>query len=216
MPGQKRSHGGVGPMTKRRRYTRYRYPRRPGQWGARRPFSTRGARTAYFNVRRTVEFGNIVASGAADTFFSWKFLLSDLPTPADFTALFDQYRFEKVVLKFYPGTIETNSADAPLLITVIDYDDATIPAAASTLLQYDNCKQSMYPNPHFVTLRPRMAMAAFGGGLFSSYANVAPQWVDAASNTVEHYGIKGCLKQSSSNIVYRVYADYYLTFKSAR
>jgi hypothetical protein len=32
-------------------------------------------------------------------------------------------------------------------------------------------------------------MAAYTGS-FTGYVNMGPQWIDAASNTVQHYGIK--------------------------
>jgi hypothetical protein len=40
------------------------------------------------------------------------------------------------------------------------------------------------------TFQPHSALAAYSGGVFTSFANVGGQWHDCASPSIAHYGYK--------------------------
>jgi hypothetical protein len=134
---------------------------------------------------------------------------------AEFTTLFDQYRINYVVLKFMCGTLETNSTDNATMTIACDYDDGNAPTNVSDLFQYDNCKIYSYGKDINVKLKPRIAMAAYGGA-FTSYANAGGMWLDVASPAVEYYGVKACLTRCNAQCTYRIYATYYIELKSTR
>ena len=159
------------------------------------------------------------SSAASDTFFSALFRLSDLPVSADFTGLFDQYRLEKVVVRFIPmqnisavGTGFCNSC----LLTAVDLDDANAPGTQTDLQQYETYRVTHCAQPQTIAIKPRIAVGAYSGA-FTSFMNTTG-WIDVASPAVQHYGIKMCLTQSNSinTCQYRVEADYYVRFKSIR
>ena len=148
-----------------------------------------------FNLRYINQINTLQSIGAS-------FRLSDLPQSASFTALFDQYRITKVRVDFIPmsnSSIVQGSAgtaivgNAGVIATVIDYDDNNNGLTFAQLQEYESFKitPAISRRTHSVTLVPRVAMAAFGVGAFTSYA-VGPkgQWVDVASPAIEHYGMK--------------------------
>jgi len=75
------------------------------------------------------------------------------------------------------------------MYVVIDYDDGTALTSANLASAYSNCVVLNPGESCERTFSPHMALAAYGGA-FTSYANVSPQWIDAASTGVQHYGVK--------------------------
>jgi len=100
---------------------------------------------------------------------------------------------------------------------VKDYDDANLLASNTDYLQYQNCK---IVNPvsrvRKVSLRPRIANATYGGGAFTSYSNMPAMWLDVASPSVEHYGVKIGTSATTVVINYQVVAKFVLEFKNPR
>ena len=163
-------------------------------------------------------------------------MLSDIPSYLEFTALFDAYRINKVVLKITPfctsSTTQSTAANlgqvSCLLHSVVDRDDATLPTASSTgineLREYPAMKTTnMYANGgRAIKIKyvPRIAMAAYSGA-FTSYArSKANQWLDCNSTTIQNYGIKGVFETIGNgtiqNMYFQIEAKYYLSFKEFR
>lgn len=134
-----------------------------------------------------------VSANLTGTNGTMSFTLSDTPTPTDFTSLFDQYRIQQVRVEFIPLSApfgaSTTATNLPYLITAIDYDDNSTTTAAA-LQQYSNA-QVVYNQEYTQrTLTPRFALSAYSG-VFGSFA-LAPvgEWIDAASPSVQYYGVK--------------------------
>lgn len=152
------------------------------------------------------------------------FKLSDFAS-SDVTALFDQYRFNAVEVKMIPRVTDRSpdtSIPPPYLFTAIDYDDAAAITAISDILQYANCQSHPWDKSFVRRFRPNVALAAYGGGVFSSYANKTLQWIDVASTGVEHYGFKVSTAAYSTSLntavrpVWDIVVKAYLEFKSVR
>lgn len=131
---------------------------------------------------------------------AWAFKLSDIPGYAELTSLFDKYRIRGVKATFMPrvnvfrlsdlGTGTTTATTSPPIFSVVDYDDASAPANAAVLHEYENCKCHYEFKPWSVFFRPQIAIAAYSGA-FTSYATANnDMWIDAASPGVEYYGLK--------------------------
>jgi hypothetical protein len=107
---------------------------------------------------------------------------------------YDQYKLLAVRVSIVPqnnavGLVTNSTTGLVPLYCVIDYDDATVLTTAAQAEGYNNCI-TLGPGESLIrTFRPHMAIAAYSGS-FTSYANAEPMWIDAASNTVQHYGIK--------------------------
>jgi len=175
------------------------------------PLEKKRAAVHTFQVK--VDKGNVTATalGTGGAFF---FTINDTPAPTDFLSLFDQYRIAQVQVEFLPSvapfTASTTATDLPVLITAIDYDDATTPTA-TVLQQFESAQIVSDQSYHCRTLNPRFAVSAYGG-VFGSFA-LAPQrsWIDSASNVVQYYGLKWAttpLTTPSAQILYRVMCTY--------
>lgn len=189
-----------------------------------------------------------ITQGAGVLLKQCYFTLNDLPQVASFTALFDQYRIDKVQVDFIPTAqiclvpqaevTAVAALDAPIVAggasggvygTVIDYDDSAALANLSAYMQYSNFKMGQVGSLkiHRRTFKPHVATAAYAGA-FTSYANMVNQWIDCASTTVQHYGLKfyADIQASSSTggggsaVAYpqtwRIMATYWVSFKNVR
>ena len=161
------------------------------------------------------------------------FRLQDVPSYADFTNLFDQYKICGIKLRF---VFNKNSSDAgvnaaplnqflPNIYTVIDYDDGTALSGgnANTYLEYSNCHVNRLDRPFKRYFRPHIAEGAYGGVAFTRYANKKSCWLDTDSTDVEHYGAKyfidGGMMGGSGTVIIgklQVFATFYIACKNVR
>jgi hypothetical protein len=106
----------------------------------------------------------------------------------------DQYKLLAVRFTVSPDQnavgLFTNATTTytPLYI-VIDYDDSATLGSVAAAEAYNNCVVLGAGESCSRLFQPRMAVAAYSG-TFASFANMADQWIDAASSSVQHYGIK--------------------------
>lgn len=163
-------------------------------------------------------------------YFAMKFTAADLPQFASFSALFDAYRINKVVVQFIPynypyqiGNTAANLAAQPQwLSTVIDYDDAALLATEGSLLEYETFKQARPGSTHTRSLVPAVSIEAFKtSGTTIGYSQHRKQWIDAAYGDVEHYGLKGlingpALQADQVQGAWKVYVTMYITWKQTR
>lgn len=135
--------------------------------------------------------------------------LNAVPNYGEFTALFDQYRITRIEVTWIydhnSGDISTAAGVAsnanmglPNLYAVADYDDNTALSGLTDYVQYEPCKIARLNKIQRWTIRPKIAMAAYQAGTFTSYAN-ARSWIDSASPAVVHFGLKWAVDASMCN-----------------
>lgn len=226
-------------MYRRRRPMRKRMMRRKGAKLAR---ITR--KRDFHLFKRSVELPSIdIQGGGAGGALS--FSLGDVPNVAEFQGLFDMYKITGVKLRFRPeyNTFQAplpdetagpnpvfqagNTTSIPQISMVVDYNDANVPLAVSTLEQYTNCMRRMGNKPWSLFLRPKPrvpVLGALGTTLGNAYMTMkrAP-WLDTATSTgltVPHYGVKyWCDAAVNPPTIWgqiRVYAVYYLAMKRVK
>lgn len=165
--------------------------------------------------QRSVGLTFLATSASVPTFAQLIFRLADLPNYTEFTALFDQYKIDKVEVNFVPNISQNSANDIPIVYTVVDFDDGNTPANLDVLRQYETAILHADPRRPFKrTLVPRVATAAYSGG-FSGYANQT-SWIDVASASVEHYGVKAGASAASQTITLFVECKYWVSFRNAR
>jgi len=162
------------------------------------------------------------------------FMLSDLSSYTDFTALFDQYKVDKVVLRIIPYCTGSQTGAAyssgsgqtgVLLHDVVDFDDVTLPAGSDagvqSLREYQNYRCTnllMGGAPLTKTFVPRIAVGAYSSGAFGGYKNDPFSWSDCASPNIQGYGYKAIFEVCSSGValglMMKVEADVYLSFRN--
>ncbi len=157
----------------------------------------------------------------------FNFSLNDLPQVASFQALFDQYRFERVELRFIPMVTQLTTTNTSTNIVdpsqfVLDFDDGSALASENAAMEYNTCQTAQVYEEVHVDMCPAIAPAYFTSGAFSGYG-VQPSngvWLDAASSSILHYGVKGWIGAlaATSTLVagWTVYARYTVSFKHTR
>jgi hypothetical protein len=163
-----------------------------------------------FTFVQTIPLTAITSSAVAGTEvdLAYQIQASLLDGVTAITSFFDQYRILQYTISFEPRYNMSNTAGTVLgtLTSAIDYDDASN-QAATILRQKETCMVTPAYCPHVRTLKPHIAVAAYSGA-FTSFTNVKDQWIDAASQNVQHYGVKMALTNCAlvSTIIYDVTA----------
>lgn len=162
-------------------------------------------RRQVYTIRRAYDAGTVATQIGLPSTGQITISLSLFPDFTDFTSLFDVYRITHVRVTFTPIQQNVLSA-AARFFTVIDYDDANVLPSAGAAEEYDTCQVSTIDNSSCVTrvFRPKYALAAYSG-VFTSFAQSSGQWLDAASSTVAHYGLKWITDPDTAvKTVYRI------------
>lgn len=142
------------------------------------------------------------------TYYGRSFQLSDFGNVAEYTALFDQYRFDSIEAWIEPSIVESSTLSSPLYYSAVDVDDGNTPAVSTTVAAKQGVLSSSVGTGHYHKWQPHMAIAAFSGA-FTSYSNEVAGWIDSASPSVQHYGLKCAIPGVDS--VVRI---FYLTIRA--
>ncbi len=159
--------------------------------------------------------------------FAISFQLSDLTSYSEFVSLFDQYRIDKLDLKFIysqsnaPVPIPAaNIACMPLMYHVIDYNDSTALSIPEEYQQYQNCVVANIDRFPTISFRPKLATAIYNG-TFSGYGSTA-LWVDTNTAGARYYGSKFTVDplntNTGSNILgyLTIVITYHLSFRHVK
>lgn len=138
------------------------------------------------------------------------FAMDQLPGFSAYTTNYDQYKIISVLYKITPystnveaqfGTSTAPFNNQPLsciLHYARDYDDVNLLSASNVGInalrnRIDYRSRNLFQSngkPIYIKIKPRIAMAGFGSGIFNSYTNQKSQWIDSNSPSVQHYGLK--------------------------
>jgi hypothetical protein len=162
------------------------------------------ANQVWTHIETAVDLAFITTSNAGAVYAEHTVTLSgDVNDYASLIALFDQYRCIRVqfwlVPRIGPAQI-TATANTGLVASVVDYDDAGAPTFAQ-LLEYRNVLVGPGSQGHYRDFKPHTAMAVYAGA-FTSFANMADEWMDCASSGVYYYGIKTGFETTDSAYIY--------------
>lgn len=139
--------------------------------------------------------------------------LNSINNAASFAAIFDQYMIDGMEAWLIPNQ---NSASASsnngLLYSVIDLDDASALSTLAQFGEYSSCVTSMASQGHYRHFKPHVALATYNGA-FGGYGNRANVWIDAASLTVQHYGLKFGLSVCGAVMTYDLVVRIHCRFR---
>jgi hypothetical protein len=145
-----------------------------------------------FRTLKTTVTEAFITQAATPVFYAVNSTLAlNCPDYAQLATVFDQYRIMGVEHKLVPMTTSPTPASqtSGMYATVIDYDDSVALASMAAAYSYADAVVCPTYKEQRRAYVPRMAVAAYAGA-FTSYANLAPQWLDVVSNGILHYGIK--------------------------
>lgn len=197
----------------------------PNSLTVKQHISVFNTRTASINVTGTAANQSmyITQGSLLPTYGAMAFRLDDIPQFATYSALFDQYKILKVLVRFRPqfnvADIKTdqNSIGTPqTLLTLIDFDDANAPTGLDEIRDYQLCREHNFFKEFTVELTPRIAISAYNGA-FGAFANTT-SYLDIASVNVQHYAVKFGISTATSTYgqAWTVSAEYIVDFKNIR
>jgi len=170
-----------------------------------------------FHVVQTSSAGTIASSTTVPSLYAFYFALSGVDQYASWAAVFDQYRIRSLEVWTQPRQTITSgvSVNPGVLSTAVDYDDANSPATTGELYDYENALIGNGISVHYHRFHPHAAIATYAGA-FTSYGNVESPWIDAASVTVQHYGIKAGWTVTDVIYTQDVMVKYHIEFRNVR
>jgi len=160
-------------------------------------------------------------------------LTLSLPNVAEFVALFDRFKIDRVRVRFVPSinvqsafstAIGTTPATGlPIIQTAVDYDDANAPTSAGDLLQRTDIKVLRFDREHVLDLAPRVALGALdSNAVVSGSAQARSPWLDTADGqNTNHYGRKFWAEPLTAapgvqQGMVVIYVDYEMSFQVPR
>jgi hypothetical protein len=170
-----------------------------------------GRSSAFDNkVHNVIQTSNVGSIGTATTSLGIFYGLAVTAAThvnqfSSWAAVFDQYRIQEIEAWVFPvqqtsgAYVNTSSFST---VTAVDYDNSTAPTGTAPLLQYSNAIVTPFSNGHYRKWRPHAASAVYGSGVFGQYSNVISPWIDCASSTAEHYGLKIATDSAPANNTY--------------
>lgn len=178
--------------TTRRRTMRRRRPRMLRRRSLYRPRIRMNPKVHHF---KRMDTAGTIAGSALDVFGGISINLNaDIAGSAEFTALFDQYRINKVVLKFIPlaNSSEVAGQATTLFYSALDFNDDTPVASEAEIVEYSSCKITQGLRYHTRVWTPTtLDMLTDDTGATTYIGNPKiKQWISTSAPSVPHYGLK--------------------------
>jgi hypothetical protein len=143
------------------------------------------------------------------------FVLTNFAEYANYIALFDQYRFDELEIWLEPQSSQsTVFSNMGQMATTIDLDDANTPSSYNSVVGRQQVVITDGGVGHYHRWKPHMAVAVYSGA-FTSFQNAPADWIDCASSSVQHYGLKFSSLPTSAVINYNLTVRGKLSFRSA-
>lgn len=147
----------------------------------------------------------------------YHFKIGDVPNAAEFTALYDQFRLDWVVIWAFPAQnvaqVQAVATYIPTLFSFVDKDDSTAPGTLDDVLERGNkVNHLMDQGKKVASFRPHLDAEVYKSALTTSYSSKGGQWITDVD--IPHYGWKAWVEPAlSGNNSIRLVADLYFTCK---
>lgn len=169
------------------------------------------------------------AGGLTPAFGSNQFALNDLNNVANYTALYDFFRIDKIVVQFIPCRMTQNTdpmsrGNAPMLMVGLDFNDNATPTTIDQVLHIQGVKIVPAYKSLKLTFVPRVSDTVYGP-ITSGYSEGKHLWIATSDPDTPFYGIKYCLTDNNGppvlgvndvNWGYQIYCTYFISFKGLR
>lgn len=175
---------------------------------------------------RRFAFKSTISPSPGDVAYgAMSFQLDQLPAYTEFASLFDQYRIEKIDLVFSTRLDPSSSSAAaqawfPRLFTLVDNDDTTTPGGADELRQSARCQLAIVKPDAFVkrSFAPKCLSTVYNTAVSSGYALSDSTWLDMATPSVPHYGLKYAVENLSTLNTQTILVEvsFHLAFRDSR
>lgn len=208
-----RKRQGANLVRSRALYTKYSAPRSLSQ-------------TTQYPIRRMFLFGALVTSAAFTDALAY-FRLNQLPDYTELTALYDQYKVDKLVFHFISSITDLNIAnsiqDVGTLLTAVDFDGGATGLTQTQFLSYESCQMTPHTKNKVLTIRPKAEMAlvdASGTTVSGAISSTDNTWYDCSNTNVQFNGVRWATTAESGSTGYHIYytcwVEAFVTFKNTR
>lgn len=184
---------------------------------AARPIAMKSNTNQIYHANLRAELiGFHTTSTVANVYGSKYFILSEFSGYAEYTGLFDQYKFDEIEVWLEPQQSQSTAmSNQGLVTTAIDLDDAGTPSSFAAVDAKQNSLVTGGLDGHYHRWAPHMAVGVYASGAFSSFANAPAGWIDSGSNSVQHYGLKIATTSTSVAITYNLHFRARVSFRQA-
>jgi hypothetical protein len=152
------------------------------------------------------------SSTTLNTFSGTSFIISQIDQYSSFSNVFDQYRIDEIEVWIEPNSSTVANG---YLYSCVDYDDANVLTTIGQCADYTNCLATPASECHYRRFIPHIAVAAYSGS-FTSYMNAGPQWIDFASTSVQHFGLKTACTMMSTAQAFNFRARFHFSMRNVR
>lgn len=148
-----------------------------------------------------------------------------VPGVSEMTALFQQWKIDKVVVKIIPTRNSADIVDAipvvpgyptfPTLLTVIDYDDNDAPTTIAPLQEHGDCSIKMLDRIHSQTVKPKFTGVVTGAPGTTVAGPPMRGFLDCAQPNIEHNSVKFGFIAEQARFA-DLYVDIYYTMRGSK
>jgi len=173
------------------------------------------------SLTRTIDAGQVYSTSAAAGAYGFPFKFSDITDYASFAATFDQYRFDKIDFEVRAVTLPqapSSSIGYSHCAFAVDFDSASAPGAFLDVLEYSNVVVLSPGQSYTVSFVPRLLVDTQVSAAAQDAISKSHQWVSTLNPAVVHYGVRLCVKQSTSTNLsaWYVFIRYHISLRSSR
>jgi hypothetical protein len=147
---------------------------------------------------RSNEVGTL-AQLVADHGFAYSYAMADLPSFAEFTALYRRFKLDKVSVRISLITVAGTATTVayPTVLAAVDYTDQTVPAAATEMFQRRHVRYAFSPANTSMVIEFKPKRVDPDGAIFPG--NV---WQSLNSTATTYFGLKLWVENynSTSNV----------------
>jgi len=160
---------------------------------------------------------------------AWSFRLDQVTSYTELTNLFDNYKINAVVIKFWwhqqPSTVDQNLIATPIMHWAVDTNDVTPPPNLATLKQYSSYRVHQFKDAGLYTIKlyPKPQVATYRTALTTAYGP-KKMWIASTYSDTPHYGFKfwidgsqtaagGAGTQDIGGLTYEI--TYYVSVKNS-
>lgn len=215
-------------MTSKRRAPRaIARPRKRARYVRRRPMRMMTRQQNTYSFKRFHFQANFNGADALPNYFgAITFKLGDIPNAGEFSSLFDRYKLSGVAYRFVLrkdpawATTAANKGVFPSIYWVYDYDDDNAPASLNEIQQYPKFMEHYFSESRMSSpwrfFRPAHLNVGFESVTNSYYMPTWKGFIDMASLTVPHYGIKYGVQNLFTGLTLTMETRYYFQCKGVR
>jgi len=161
-----------------------------------------------------VTWGTYTSQVGAISTFQVEPTIGSLDQVSAYLALFDQYRITALEVWVIPRitSVTSNTANPGQMASVIDYDDSTSLASFAAAMDYENVLTGSGVDGHYRKWVPHIAVITGASGV----ENAKMRWIDAASTSVIHYGMKMVWTSTDAAYVSDIFVRYWMEWRNVR